>query len=172
MTEQNERRLCSVVVELADKRCQYFLDRKLAVVAREVGAVPPILATAKEEHLNAGLSARLMRGDHVGIDDPRDVDVLMPLDQRQGPDSIANQRRRFKIENFRCSLHFSSQSLLHVIAAAGQKNPCLVDQRRIVLATNATHAGRAAPLDLMQQARACANRENAVAAGPQQERLL
>ena len=62
--------------------------------------------------------------------------------------------------------------MLHVVAAARQKNTSLVDQRRVVFAADPTDAWGAAPLDLVQQARAGADSEGAVAAGPQQERLL
>src|SRR6202011_5209657 len=60
MTEQYERRLSPVVVELADKRGQHFLDCELAVVAREIRAIAPVLAAAKEENLDAGLPSGLM----------------------------------------------------------------------------------------------------------------
>src|SRR5439155_26919026 len=91
MTEQNKRRLSAVVVELADKGGQHFLDRELAVVAREISSVAPVLAAAKEENLDAGLPACLIRRNDVGIDDPGDVDVLVALHQRQGADPISDQ---------------------------------------------------------------------------------
>ena len=96
----------------------------------------------------------------------------MALHQRQGADPIPDQRRRLEIQSFRCILHLGGQSLLHVVATTRQKNPSLVDQRRVVFAADPTHAWGAAPLDLVQQARAGADSEDAVAAGSQQKRLL
>src|SRR5437588_13054467 len=69
-------------------------------------------------------------------------------------------------------LHLGDQSLLDVIAAARQKYTRLIDQRPVILAADPTDARGAAPLDLVQQARASADSENAVAAGPQQKCLL
>ena len=71
-----------------------------------------------------------MRGDHVGVDDAGDVDVLMALHQRQGADAVADQRRRLEIERSGCDLHLAGEALLHVAAAAGQKGVRLLDQRR------------------------------------------
>src|SRR6266850_1873660 len=59
-----------------------------------------------------------------------------------------------------------------ISAAARQKNTRLVHQRRVVFAVDPTHAWSAAPLDLVEQARAGADSKDAVAAGPQQKCLL
>src|SRR5438094_565314 len=48
MAEQHQWRFRPVVVELADKGGQHLLYRELAVVAREIGAVAPVLAAAEE----------------------------------------------------------------------------------------------------------------------------
>ena len=133
-------------------------------MAWEIGPIAPILAPPEEEDLDASLSAGLMRSNHVRVDDPWDVDLLMSLDERQGSDAIPDQRRRFEIQNLGCGLHFAGQPLLYVVASAGQKNARLVDQRRVVLPADAAHARSAAPFDLMQQAGAGSSSENAVAA--------
>ena len=70
MTEQNDGRLGAIVIELADKRSQHLLDGELAVVARKIRPIAPVLTPAKEENLHAGLPAGLVRGNHVGVDDP------------------------------------------------------------------------------------------------------
>ena len=118
MTEHDERRFTAIVVKLTDKRGQHLLDGELAVVAREIGAIAPILAPAKEEDLHAGLPAGLMRGNHIGVDDPWYMDLLMSLDQRQGADAITDQRCRLEIERLGRRLHLGRQPLLYVIAAA------------------------------------------------------
>ena len=69
-------------------------------------------------------------------------------------------------------MHLCGEALLHVVTPARQKRVSLLDQRRVVLAGDVTDAGRAATLDLIQQARPRARRKNAVAARPQQKRLL
>jgi len=82
MAEQNEGGLQAIVVELADERGQNLLDRELAIMAREVRPVSPVLSASEKEDLDTGLSARVMRRDDVRVDDPRNMDVLMPLYQR------------------------------------------------------------------------------------------
>ena len=121
MAEQDQRRFRPVVVELADKGGQHLLDRELAVMAREIGAVAPIVAAAEEEHLHAGMTAGLMRRDDVGVDDAGDVDVLMSLHQRQRADAVADQRRGLEIERLGGPVHLGRQALLDVAAAPGQE---------------------------------------------------
>ena len=96
----------------------------------------------------------------------------MALDQRQGPYPVADQRRSLEIQRFRSALHLHCQPLLHVVASAGKKNARLLDQCRIILPADAAHARSAAALDLVEQTRARADREDAVAARPQQKSLL
>src|ERR1700681_3125064 len=109
MAQQHKRGFWAVIVKLTNEGGQHLLDRKLPVVAREIGSVAPILAAAEEEDLDASLTASLICGDHVGINNSRDVNVLMPLDQRQGADSIADQGRCLEIQNLCCALHFHRQ---------------------------------------------------------------
>jgi len=162
----------SIVVELADKRGQHLLDRELAIVAGEIGTVAPILSAAEEKHLDAGLSACLVCSDHVRIDDPWDVNVLVALDQRQRADPVPDQRRRLEIKSSRNCLHFGREALLNVIAPAGEERVRLLDQSGVVVAADAADAGRAAPLDLETAGKGGCGRKDAVAARPQQERLL
>src|SRR5882724_4909035 len=107
MAQQDQRRLWPVVVELADKSGQYVFDRQLPVMAREIAPVAPILPTAEEKYLHAGLSAGLVRRDHVGIDDAGNVDVLVSLHQRQRADTVAGHRRGFEIKRFGGALHLA-----------------------------------------------------------------
>ena len=117
-------------------------------MARKIGAVAPVLAAAEKEHLDAGLPARLIGRDDVGVDDPGHVDVLVALHQRQGADAVADQRRRLEIERLGGVFHLAGETLLHVVAAAGQERLRLVEQCGVVLAPDMPDAGRAAPLDL------------------------
>ena len=141
-------------------------------MAREIRPIAPILPAAKEENLDAGLSAFLMGGDDVGIDHSGNMDVLVPLDERQRADSVTKQRRRLEIQRVRGPFHLGGEPLLNIVAPAGQKGVRLLDQRCVILAGDVTDARGAAPFDLVQQARANAGGKNAVAARPQQERLL
>ncbi len=132
VAQQHQRRLRPVVVELADERGQHLVGGKLAVMAREIGAVAPIVAAAEEEHLDAGLAAGLMGRDHIGIDDAGHVDVLVTLHQRQGADAVANQRRRLEVERLGGSIHLRREALLDIAAAPGQKELRLLDQLCII----------------------------------------
>ncbi len=114
----------------------------------------------------------LIGGDQIGIDDPRHVNVLMALDHGQSADAVADQPRRLEVERRRRRLHLCREPPLHRTAAARQKGVRLLDQPGIVLAADAADAGRAAPLDLMQQARPGAVGEDAVAARAQEKGLL
>ena len=172
MAEQHQRRFWPVVVELADKRAQHVLDRELAIVAREIGAIAPILPAAEKEHLHAGLPGLLIGRDHVGIDDAGHVNVLMSLDQGEGADAVADQPRRLEIERRGGGLHLGREPQLHRAAAARQKGMRLLDQAGILLAADPPDARCAAPLDLVQQAWAGAVGKDAVAARAQQKRLL
>src|SRR6201982_1473874 len=109
-------------------------------MAREISAVAPVLAAAEKEDLDTGLAGNLVRGDHVCVDDTRNVNILVALDQRQGTDAVPDQGRCFKVENLCSGLHLSGQSLLDVVASAGQEDTSLLDQRGIVRATDSSHA--------------------------------
>src|SRR5712671_3971407 len=172
MAQQYQPRLRPVIVKLADKGGQHLLDHELRIVLREIGAVAPVLPAPEEEYLDAGLSAGLMRGDHIGVLDAGDVDVLVALHQRESADAVADQRRRLEIERFGRPFHFNRETLLHVMAAALQEAMRLFEQQRVILAADPADARGAAPLDLEQQAGAGAVMKQAVAARAQQKRLL
>jgi hypothetical protein len=157
---------------LADKGGQHLLDGELAIVARIKGPIPPVLPAAKEKDLDAGLAALLVGGDHVGIDEAGDVDVLVALHQRERADAVADHRRRLEIAGIGGGLHLAGEALQHGVALAGEKGARLFGQGGIAVAVDLPDAGRAAPLDLIEQARAGAVGEDAVAARAQQERLL
>ncbi len=130
------------------------------------------MAAAEEEYLDAGVTARLVASDHIGIDDPGHMDVLVALHQRQGADAVPDQRRGLEIERVGRLLHLHREALLDIVAAARQKQLPLLDQPGIFLAADTPDARRAAALDLEQQTRASPVGEDAVAARAQQECLL
>ena len=92
MAQQNQpwRRLG--LVELPQKTRQHFLDRELPVVAREIGTVAPVLAASEEEHLDTGMAARLMGGDHIGVLQPVERDILMALHVGERANAVAHHR--------------------------------------------------------------------------------
>ena len=63
--DQSRRRL--VVVELRQEGAQHLLRRQRLFRAREIGAVALVLPGAEEKHLDAGIAALLMDGEHVGL---------------------------------------------------------------------------------------------------------
>ena len=152
VAEQDEGRLRPVVVELADKGGQHLLDRELSVMAGEIGAIAPIVAAAEKKYLHAGMTPGLMRRDDVGIGKAGDMDVLVSLHQRERAYAVADQRRGLEVERLGGAVHLGRQTLLDVAAAPGQKQLRLLDQPRVIVAFDPADAGRAAALDLMQQA--------------------
>src|SRR5215208_8257140 len=172
MTEQDQRRFRPVIIELADKSGQHLLDRELAVVAWEIGAIAPIMPAAEEEDLHAGMPPGLMRRDDVGVADAGDVNVLMSLYQRERANAVADQRRSLEIERLGGPVHLGCKPLLDVAAATGQERLRLLDQPCVIAAVDPGDAGRAASLDLIQQTGTGAIAEHAVAARAQQEGFL
>src|SRR6185312_6232752 len=95
-----------------------------------------------------------------------------PLHERQRADAVAGDRRGLEIERLGGGLHFAGEALLHALAAPGKESLRLFEEPCIVRAPDAADAGRAAPLDLVEQAGAGAVGEDAVAARPQEKCLL
>jgi hypothetical protein len=81
--QQDEFRRRLVVVELREERAQHLFRREGFLRAREIGAVAPVLPGAEEEHLDAGIAALLMDGEHVGLLHGARIDALLRLDRRQ-----------------------------------------------------------------------------------------
>ncbi len=133
-------------------------------MAWEVGAVAEVLPGAEEKHLDTGLAAGLKGGDHVGLAETLDVDVLAPLDLRQRPDPIAIGGRLLIGLPIGCFLHAPRQAPLDVLAPARQEIPRLSDQGVVFFRPDAPDARRGAALDLILQARAGARREDGVGA--------
>ncbi len=168
--DQFRRRL--VVVELRQERGQHFFRRERFLRAREIGAVAPVLAGAEEEHLDAGIAALLMDGEHVGFFHGARIDALLRLDRRQRREAVAIKRRGLEFEFGRGLLHLAGQLLFHQMAAAGQEVAGLAHQLGIAGKIDLAGAGAGAAADLIEQAGPGAAFEEAVGAGADQEGAL
>src|SRR6202023_2657602 len=78
-----------VVVELRQERGQHLLGGERSLRARKIRAVAPVLPGAKEEHLDAGISALLMDGEYVGLLDRAWINALLRLNRRQRGETVA-----------------------------------------------------------------------------------
>src|SRR3546814_4094780 len=90
-------------------------------MAREIGAVAPVLPRAEEEDLNAGLPAFLIDGEQIRFRQRLRIDPLMPLYLRQCADAVAIDSGAFEVERARGLLHIGHEFLLRAARAAAQK---------------------------------------------------
>src|SRR3546814_665443 len=127
-------------------------DREALVVAREVGAVAVVAPGAEEEHLDADLSALLLRGDDVGVVDALDIDVLMGLDLGQRADAVAEHGGALVVEPPGGLFHLRRELLLHLLRVAGEESARLGHQVAVVRRRDALGAGRRAALDQIGRA--------------------
>ena len=111
-------------------------------------------------------------GDHVGLFDAGEVDVLARLDLGQRLDAVAQARGALEVQRVARRAHLQHQAVLDLAALAGQEVARLAHQLAVVRFRDALHAGRGAALDLVLQAGPGAHREHAVAAIAQQEGAL
>ena len=151
-------------IELAEERLQHFPFLEMRGVAGEIGAVAEVLSGAEEEYLDTGLPAGLVGGDHVGLAEALDVDVLAPLDLRQRLDAIAIGGRLLIGLRIGCFLHAPRQAPLDILTPARQEIPRLPHQGGVLFRPDAPDAGRGAALDLILQAGPGAGREDGVGA--------
>ena len=138
----------------------------------KIRPVAPVLSGAKKEHLDASLAALAEGGKHVGFREGGGIDALVQLDVAHGADAVAVPRGPLEIERFGRLRHFLRQQRLHGAALAGEEQLGFAYQFHVGLSVDSRCAGGAAPLDLMQQARACARFENRVGTRAQQEGTL
>ena len=171
MADEDPPRRGLVVIELPEEALE-DLPRLGAAGAREVGPVAPVLVRADEEDLHAGLAALLVQRHHVGLLDPFRVDPLVRLHVGQRPDAVADRRRPLELHRPAGRRHGLGKLLLHLGRSPGEEQYRVLDHDRIVGFRDQPDAGRAAPLDLVQEARPRPAGEHRVRAGAQQERLL
>ena len=170
--QQDEFRRRFVVVELREERGQHLFRSKRFLRARKIGAVAPVLSGAKEEHLDAGISALLMDGEHVGFLHGARIDALLRLDRRERGEAVAVKRRGFELEFAGGLFHFGRQLLLHQPAAAGQEILGLAHQFGIAGKIDLAGTRPRAAADLIEQARPRAAFKKRVGAGAHQKRAL
>ncbi len=170
--EQDQPRYRLVVVELGEEGAEHRARLEVAVGARIVGAVAPVLAGAEEEHLDAGGAALLVDGEDVGLVDAARIDPLMPLGMRERGEAVAVDRRRLEVETLGCGLHRPLHLGAHGLALAGQERFRLLDERAVIAVRNHPCARRRAALDLVEEAGAGAALVERVRAGAEQERAL
>ncbi len=169
---QDQSRRGLVAVELPDEGLEDLARLRPRPGAREVGAVAPVLMRADEEHLHAGVAALLVQCNNIRLLDGLGVDPLAGLNRRQRPDAVAQSGRPLELHSRTRRAHRAGQILLHAGRTAAEEQYRVLHQHRVVGLRDQPHAGRAAPLDLVQEARAGAAFEHAVRAAAQQERLL
>src|SRR5690606_14607603 len=121
-------------------------------MAREVGPVAPVLSGAEEEDLHAGLPALCPGGEHIRFGHGLRVDALMLLDLRQRADAVAIDRGALEIEFAGGLFHQLHKLLLRLAATAFQEVARFGEKRRISVRADLAGAGRAASLDLIEQA--------------------
>ena len=120
------------------------------------------------------MSGRLLLdgGEDVGLLHGLRIDALARLDVAERGQPIAEARRPFIVLLEAGLVHEGMQPPLHLVALAGEEAQRLVDQRAIVLDGDLAGAGRAAALDLEQQARPQPALEIGVGAGAEQKGAL
>ena len=126
--------------------------------------MPPVLATAYEEGLDTHLSALRGQREYVGIAHTLRVDCLAALDEGRGSQPVAQDSGSLEIEILSRLGHLGFEVLLHLARLAGEEVLRLPDKRRIIFLADPVDARRAAPLDLVEQARAIAPAEETVGA--------
>ncbi len=159
----------SLAVELGEE-CRKHV-RKLGIlgVCGIVGAVAVVPAGAVEEGLDADLTALGMRGNDVGIFDGGGVDALLARNVGDGLEPIAKDGCLLEIQALRGLIHFRLQLRLDLVRRAAEKAADLVDDSRVVVTADSTHARRRAALDLVLQARPRAVGEDRIATTAQRK---
>ena len=172
MAGEDQPRRGLVAVELAEEGLEDLAWLRPRPGAREVGAVAPVLVRPDEEHLHAGLPALLVQRHDVGLLDALGVDPLVRLHAGQRPDAVAERRGALELHRPAGVGHRRREAFLHPGRAAAEEQHGVLDQRAVVGLADQPDAGRAAALDLVQQARPRPALEHRVGAGAQQEGLL
>ncbi len=170
--QQDQLRRRLVVVELRQERGQHLLRRERFLRARKIGAVAPVLSGAEEEHLDAGIAALLMDGEHIRLLHAARIDALLRLDRGQCREAVAIEGGGLEFEFGRGLFHFAGQLLFHHPAAAGQEIRGLAHQFGIAGKIDLAGAGPRTAADLIQQAGPGAAFEEGVGAGTHQKSAL
>ena len=161
---QDQPRWRPVVVELRNKGGQDLFRRERTVRPGEVGAIAPVLPGAEEKHLDAGKSALLMNGEHIGLLDATRIDALMRLNGGERGEPVAVDGRALEIERRRSLFHFVGKLVFDPLAPSGEEIVGLTNQRRIIRKIDFLGAWRRTALDLIEQTRPRAAFKEGIAA--------
>ena len=134
--------------------------------------MPPILAAADEEGLDAHLPGLAGQREDVGVAEPLGMDRLAALDVGQRAQPVAVDRGQLEILRLGRLGHLLAELRLHPGRLAGEESLGVGDQLGIVGLVDPADARRRAAPDLVEQARPRAVGEEAVGAAAQQEQLL
>ena len=170
--QQYKLRRRLVVIELGNEGFEHLFHRETLVGAGKVRAVAPIVAGAEEEHLDRGLPRVLMGGEHIRILHGLRIDALMRLHVAERGQPVAETRRALIVLLEARIVHQSVHAPFHLVAFAGEEAERFIDEAFIVMFRYFAGAGRAAALDLKEQARPHARLEIGVGARSQQEGAL
>ena len=121
--------------------------------------------------VDAGLPALGHDGEHVGIS-VRCLHRLLVQHARQCAEAVTDRGRFFELQLGGELLHPVLKLMHHVVGIPAQKAHRAVDVLRVARRVDQSDAGRAAAVDLVQQAGTRAVREHRVLAGAQPEHLL
>ena len=137
----------------------------------EVRLVAEMAPAADHRQVDAGLPALGHDGKHVGIG-VRCLHRLLVQHARQRAKAVTDRGRLLELQFGGELLHPLLQFAHHVVGIAAQKAHRAVDVLRVARRVDQPDAGRAAAVDLVQQAGTRAVREHRVLAGAQPEHLL
>ncbi len=113
-----------------------------------------------------------MQREHVGFGETCGIDPLARVNLAHGADAVAQLRGSLEIHGFRGVLHVLGELVLDQAALAGEEALRLIHQRRISFGVDPPRAGRAATLDLMQEAGPGATLEHSIRTRAQEKGAL
>src|SRR5690606_33178872 len=170
--KQDRARRGLVVIELGQKGTEHGGSLQRRIRLGKIGAIAPVLARAEKEDLYADRTAFLVDSENVSLLHCLRVDALVALHMRQGSQTIAKDRRPLEVLLLGRLLHGLRHLRLHLLAAAREKVPRLIYQRRICAMRDLAGARSRAALDLIEQARPSAVLEKGIRAASEQECAL
>jgi len=126
--------------------------------------MPPILAAANEEGLDAHRPALAGEREDVGVAQPFGMDDLGALDVGERAQAVAIDRCQFEVHRLRRLGHQGLQLLLDLGRFAAEEILGVADQLVIAGLVDPADAGRAAAADLVEQTGSIPIGEKAVGA--------
>ena len=157
---------------LADESINYLRQFVAARVAREKILVAQMMAAADHHEIHAHDLAFRRARDDVGVARDIAADELLFAHPPQGAHLVAENRRLLVILVFRGGVHARNQAFDRFVVLAAQEQFSASDVIGVVGGVDASHAGRSAASDLVQQAGPRTVFVHAVGAGTQAKDLL